>query len=546
MARGARPAALQLVAREAALDHAQGGDELAGEELAAAAFISEAGERVQQVEIAHDRAVAGLLAPDRDQDRRAGRRSGGRSRRAGRDSRRSAPGRGRSAPGSGGGRDRARRAGWRRAGGAAGLGAVELDGAGREGQRREDAVERRLADARPAAPRRAAAADRLRSPAWLSPALRLRRCAVAPAGPRRAPPRSGPPPPAQYQDASHPRSHTASLWHDRSPGKGRKRPYPRFIASPPRRDMCRADSASGGPPWQPCSMPFRARPLGLGQGPKRRDAAAILLLVADRALLALPALYWGNIAWQSAQLRSGSARARRPRGRDAGRRGRLQFAAQPAQRHRQADRLLARRHLPAPPRGRRRGAHRARPSRRPDADLHARRAIYDPRDPGPGDAEAGDGPRDGLGRSVRADLPAAHSRRRAARLLPRPRGAASPGRRADPEPVIVPIEKVIRQPGKLYIHTRAARARPRPSSTASPIPSCRCWCRPPAGAPPTSNGCWRCRAPKGRHYRARQPARLARPHRRGARARCCARGAGPSARARRAISRRQRRGGRVV
>ena len=54
-----------------------GGDELVGEQLPAAAFIGEAGERVEQIEIAHDRAVAGLLAPDRDHDRWRARRSGG-------------------------------------------------------------------------------------------------------------------------------------------------------------------------------------------------------------------------------------------------------------------------------------------------------------------------------------------------------------------------------------------------------------------------------------------------------------------------------------
>jgi hypothetical protein len=69
LAGGAGPAALERRAGEAALDHLQGGDELTGEQIAAAAFIGKAGKRVEQVEIAHDAAIARLLAPDGDHHR---------------------------------------------------------------------------------------------------------------------------------------------------------------------------------------------------------------------------------------------------------------------------------------------------------------------------------------------------------------------------------------------------------------------------------------------------------------------------------------------
>ena len=65
----AGPAALELAARIAAIHHAQSGDEFVGEELPPPPFISQAGERVQKIEIASDGAIAGLMPEDGEHDR---------------------------------------------------------------------------------------------------------------------------------------------------------------------------------------------------------------------------------------------------------------------------------------------------------------------------------------------------------------------------------------------------------------------------------------------------------------------------------------------
>ena len=60
----------------------------------------------------------------------------------------------------------------------------------------------------------------------------------------------------------------------------------------------------------------------------------------------------------------------------------------------------------------------------------------------------------------------------------------------------MPIEKVIRQPNKLYIHTSAPGAARRIVG-AFPAPALPLQV---PGMPATGNGCWRCRRPNGRHY----------------------------------------------
>ena len=57
-----------LAARDAEIDQLERADELALEEVAAAAVIAEAGERVEEVGAAGHGAVAGFHAPDRHQD----------------------------------------------------------------------------------------------------------------------------------------------------------------------------------------------------------------------------------------------------------------------------------------------------------------------------------------------------------------------------------------------------------------------------------------------------------------------------------------------
>ena len=67
---GTRPASLQAPARHALIHQLQRGNELAFEEVAAAAIIAEAGERLQQVGAAGDQAIACFMAVNREQDGR--------------------------------------------------------------------------------------------------------------------------------------------------------------------------------------------------------------------------------------------------------------------------------------------------------------------------------------------------------------------------------------------------------------------------------------------------------------------------------------------
>ncbi len=77
------------------------------------------------------------------------------------------------------------------------------------------------------------------------------------------------------------------------------------------------------------------------------------------------------------------------------------------------------------------------------------------------------------------------------------RGLAKAAR--DPRPVIVPIEKVIRQPGKMYVHSR-------PPGAAKPFvdtfvePATPLLVRPPAGAPPDQHWALALQSPRGRTY----------------------------------------------
>ena len=200
----------------------------------------------------------------------------------------------------------------------------------------------------------------------------------------------------------------------------------------------------------------------------RRDGECGILLLAATLLLALPALYWGYQSWHSAGAARRPARPRRPRRRDAGRRGRLHLAAQPAERHRAADRLLVRlTYRLRPEEG---GALRkAQVHLEGGAPIFTPPAIYDPQDPGrvmlEPEMERDMSWSELLGPFFLLLLPG----RDPARLLRDRRGAASPKRRADPDPLIVPVEKVIRQPGKLYLHTRAPGA-PRPVVDTFPVP----------------------------------------------------------------------------
>src|SRR4051812_24389656 len=240
---------------------------------------------------------------------------------------------------------------------------------------------------------------------------------------------------------------------------------------------------------------FPRRPLRLASDPKRTRNRALLLALA--ALLALPSLYWGNQAWQSTSLRA-DLRARGVRapetlgakGDCTARRSRLSGSERPI------------------------GcwftlSYRLRPEEGGtvrEAQVHIEGwpsiftppAIYDPRNPGrvmlEPELERAMTWSELLGPLFLLLLPAtallvffATSRRGLAKAA------------ANPEPVIVPVEKVIRQPGRTTIHTRVpGTARPyadtfAKAETALLVP-------PPPGAPADQQWVLALKSPKGRHY----------------------------------------------
>jgi hypothetical protein len=77
------------------------------------------------------------------------------------------------------------------------------------------------------------------------------------------------------------------------------------------------------------------------------------------------------------------------------------------------------------------------------------------------------------------------------------RGLAKAAR--NPDPVIVPVEKVIRQPGRLTIYTRIPGAA-RPYADTFPVPDTALQVPPPAGAHADQQWVLALRSPKGRHY----------------------------------------------
>ena len=69
IAHGARPAAPEVAAAVAGIEQLHGGDELFFEQVAPAALVGEAGERIEHVEIPGNPPVAGLLAVNAQHDR---------------------------------------------------------------------------------------------------------------------------------------------------------------------------------------------------------------------------------------------------------------------------------------------------------------------------------------------------------------------------------------------------------------------------------------------------------------------------------------------
>lgn len=238
---------------------------------------------------------------------------------------------------------------------------------------------------------------------------------------------------------------------------------------------------------------FPRRPLTLARVPGRTARRAFLLLVA--ALLALPSLYWGNIAWQSQQLRQ-DLRERGVRADEAldltgdcySRRNRYSGAERPIDCW-----------LDLTYRAEAGGAVRTAPvhldGRMP---IFTPPAYYDPQDPSrvmlkpEMDRELGWD--EAYGPLFLLIMPAIVL---AIFFFTGRRGLAAAAR--DPKPLIVPIEKVIRQPQKLYIHSRPPGA-PRPFVDAFAHPATPLLVPPPPGSPPDQQWALALLSPKGRSY----------------------------------------------
>jgi hypothetical protein len=240
---------------------------------------------------------------------------------------------------------------------------------------------------------------------------------------------------------------------------------------------------------------FPRRPVGLARDPRRRTRR--LLLLALTLVLALPALYWGYQSWHGASLRA-DLRARGVRAAETlnaegdctSRRSRLSGTERPI------DCWFDLTYRLRPEEG---GALRkAQVHLEGRAPIFTPPAVYDPQDPGRVMLEP-ELQRDMtwselLGPLLLLLLPAASL---LVFFATSRRGLARAAR--SPDPLAVPIEKVIRQPGKLYLHTRAPGA-PRPVVDTFPVPLLPLQVPPPSGAPTEQQWVLALKAPGGRHY----------------------------------------------
>lgn len=240
---------------------------------------------------------------------------------------------------------------------------------------------------------------------------------------------------------------------------------------------------------------FPRRPLRLASDPKRARNRLLLLLTA--LLLTGPSLYWGHDAWQSGQLR----RDLRARGVEAvevsdsegdctSRRNRLSATSEPIG----CEVTLT--YTLRPEEG---GGQRT-------ATLHldggmpifTPAVVYDPTDPGRAMLKPEmDREMDWdelLGPILLLIIPGIVF---LIWLLGGRRGLARAA--ASPDPVAVPIERVIRQPGKMYVHSRPPGAE-RAFVDTFPAPSGPLLVRPPVDAPPEQQWALALRHPKGRTY----------------------------------------------
>ena len=236
---------------------------------------------------------------------------------------------------------------------------------------------------------------------------------------------------------------------------------------------------------------FPRRPIGLARDSRRTRNR--LLLLAVTVLLALPSLYWARQSWQSASLRA-DLRARGVRAAETldatgdctSRRSRLSGTERPI------DCWFDLTYRLRPEEGG--GLRKAQVHHEGRAPIFTPAAIYDPQDPGrvmlAPEMEREMNWSELFGPVFLLIFPAATL---LVFLMTSRRGLAKAAR--SPDPLIVPIEKVIRQPNKLYLHTRAPGAA-RPAVSAFPAPAM------PLQVPGPGDGQWvlALRSPDGRHY----------------------------------------------
>jgi hypothetical protein len=240
---------------------------------------------------------------------------------------------------------------------------------------------------------------------------------------------------------------------------------------------------------------FPRRPLKLRADPRRIKRRNLLL--AAVVLLALPALYWGYQSVHGALLRADlqargvrAAETMDAEGDCTSRRSRYSGEERPI------DCWLNVTYRLRPEEG---GEVRTAPAHlegRPP--IFTPTAIYDPQDPGrvmlEPEMERSMTWSELLGPVFLLLFPAiallvffATSRR----------GLAKAAR--NPDPVVLPVEKVIRQPGKTIVHTRLPGAtRPHADSFANPEMPLQV--APPAGGPADQQWVLALRSPTGRHY----------------------------------------------
>jgi hypothetical protein len=261
------------------------------------------------------------------------------------------------------------------------------------------------------------------------------------------------------------------------------------------RDILRGDSDRGRSAMASLIDLFPQRPLRLRTDPKRTRLRALGL--AASVLLALPALYWGSQAVGSAMLRA-DLKARGVRAAetmDAGgsctsRRSRLSgtesaigcwfditYRLRPEE---GGEERTAQAHLE----GR--------------APIFTPTAIYDPQDPSrvmlEPEMERSMTWSELIGPIALLLLPAVAL---LAFFATSRRGLAKAAR--NPDPVIVPVEKVIRQPGRTTIHSRMPGAQ-RPHADTFRNPETALLVPPPAGSPADQQWVLALKSPQGRHY----------------------------------------------